>query len=458
LRTALVLIGTGTAGAYQAGVLRALREAGIKIDIIAAHGIGVGNALMAAVDNGPALWESAGVWRDPRVARLYALRPTLRAILALGALGSLVVAAPLLVLATGVVVYPLAFLLELVAANEGQALSEAYARLVSGAFEPGALPTLLPRLGFLTVLLAVIVVGGAALGEIARRGDRRRETGPWWARVLAAPWSARSAADVFRDALWKGLRGASAVRAPAEREFSRRYVDVLVENFGQPGFREVILATHDVDARRDLVFVLLADPFRQEFLRQRAGGTRRPDGEVVNLAGIGREHVLDALAGAVSVPVLTPGHAMTFAVDSFWRGETHVLSDRFGAITRLLDEAAAAGARQIVLVTATSSRDRPHGLGRRRQTLRARLGEHLAGDELASLEDALAFRAQLFEAVFRISPLHNPIGPFDCGGSRDERSDRTYPLAELIDRGYEDAYRQFIEPVVGGSGEGLVTP
>jgi hypothetical protein len=29
------------------------------------------------------------------------------------------------------------------------------------------------------------------------------------------------------------------------------------------------------------------------------------------------------------------------------------------------------------------------------------------------------------------------------------------PLKELMDRGYEDAYRQFIEPVVGASGEQL---
>jgi hypothetical protein len=32
-----------------------------------------------------------------------------------------------------------------------------------------------------------------------------------------------------------------------------------------------------------------------------------------------------------------------------------------------------------------------------------------------------------------------------------------YALAELVDRGYEDAYRQFIEPVVGGSGDRLET-
>ena len=39
-RTALVLTGTGTAGAYHAGVLRALAEAGVRIDLVAGHGAG----------------------------------------------------------------------------------------------------------------------------------------------------------------------------------------------------------------------------------------------------------------------------------------------------------------------------------------------------------------------------------------------------------------------------------
>jgi len=45
------------------------------------------------------------------------------------------------------------------------------------------------------------------------------------------------------------------------------------------------------------------------------------------------------------------------------------------------------------------------------------------------------------------------MGPFDFGGAYDDRSDRRQPLAELLTRGYEDAYHQFIEPVVGASGE-----
>ena len=59
LRTALVLTGTGTGGAYHAGVLRALHEAGVKLDLVAARGIGVVGALFAAIDGVQRLWDLA---------------------------------------------------------------------------------------------------------------------------------------------------------------------------------------------------------------------------------------------------------------------------------------------------------------------------------------------------------------------------------------------------------------
>ena len=55
--------------------------------------------------------------------------------------------------------------------------------------------------------------------------------------------------------------------------------------------------------------------------------------------------------------------------------------------------------------------------------------------------------------VYTIRPVHNPVGPFDFTGGFDDRSDRRQALDELMSRGYEDAYRQFIDPVVGASGE-----
>src|SRR5580700_5568127 len=73
-RTALVLTGTGTAGAYHAGVLRALHEAGVKLDVVAGRGIGVVGALFAAIDGAQRLWEEKGYWRAPVVASFYSWR------------------------------------------------------------------------------------------------------------------------------------------------------------------------------------------------------------------------------------------------------------------------------------------------------------------------------------------------------------------------------------------------
>jgi hypothetical protein len=78
--------------------------------------------------------------------------------------------------------------------------------------------------------------------------------------------------------------------------------------------------------------------------------------------------------------------------------------------------------------------------------------------ECAALRDATEAVRSRFEAMYLVAPVHNPLGPFDVGGTYDEASDRRQTLLELMDCGYNDAYRQFIEPVVGASGEQLVRP
>src|ERR1700692_875033 len=78
LRTALVLTGTGTAGAYHAGALRALHEAGVKLDIVAGRGVGVIGALFAAIDGAQRLWDDKGCWRAPAVRSFYPWRGMLR--------------------------------------------------------------------------------------------------------------------------------------------------------------------------------------------------------------------------------------------------------------------------------------------------------------------------------------------------------------------------------------------
>jgi hypothetical protein len=84
---------------------------------------------------------------------------------------------------------------------------------------------------------------------------------------------------------------------------------------------------------------------------------------------------------------------------------------------------------------------------------RGRVGEYLHSAQAASVRDATTLAAERLARLFTICPAHNPIGPFDFRGSYDERSDRRQPLDELMSGGYEDAYHQFIEPVVAAGGD-----
>src|SRR3954447_16318994 len=112
LRTALVLTGTGTAGAYHAGVLRALHEAGVKIDVVGGNGIGVVGALFAAVDGTQRLWDEKGFWRSAPVRGLYPWRAIIRMAVAGVATAIGIVALPIAAVALGLIVYPIDFLLK----------------------------------------------------------------------------------------------------------------------------------------------------------------------------------------------------------------------------------------------------------------------------------------------------------------------------------------------------------
>src|SRR5213083_209370 len=97
-RTALVLTGTGTAGAYHAGVLRALHEAGVKLDVVAGRGIGVVGALFAAIDGAERLWEDKGFWRTPELRSLYRWHFVARLIVWAVGLSVVVIAIPMAVM------------------------------------------------------------------------------------------------------------------------------------------------------------------------------------------------------------------------------------------------------------------------------------------------------------------------------------------------------------------------
>jgi hypothetical protein len=226
-----------------------------------------------------------------------------------------------------------------------------------------------------------------------------------------------------------------------------RYVELLTENFGQPGFHEVLVGVHDIDARRDLVAAVLPD----EALARFADGVS-PSGvreaETLDLALPSlRALVPDLLTAALRLPVANAPHPMALPVDSYWRGNRHVVCDRPELGVRLVEELAGIGVEQVILVSAAPRPDGPHGLRRPPGTLRGRIGALVRSIEAAALDDAWRAGVSRMGGVFVIRPDHNPIGPFDFGGVYDEGSDRERPAGELLVMGYEDAYRQFVEPI-----------
>jgi len=448
LRTAVVFCGSGTAGAYHAGVLKALVEAGVKIDVVAGHSAGAFTALCAGVDGGARLWEAGGPWTRPRLRRAYRWRQALR-IAGFGALtAAIILFAPLLVLVLAAGVY-LASVLAALAnlPNISGWLVETYGWLLRVLFDPPVLQTILPRAVLLAVLVVVLVVIAAAARAARQAPSRRRLRGAIWWRLIGSPLDAEEPAATCVDTLWQLVRGASGAPQPRAGEVGARYVDLLADNFGQPGFREVLIGVHDVDARRDLVAAVLGPQARAAFEGQSPSDGHR-EAEVLDLTGPHRAALTDVLVGALTLPAATEAHALTFAEQSYWRGETHRLTDRPELPVRLVRESAAIGVEQVLLVSPAPPPSVPHALRFRPASLRARMGELLRSVEAAALEEATVASRHLSAATFVIRPDHNPIGPFDFAGVSDEASDRFWTLAHLMRQGYEDAYRQFIEPVV----------
>jgi hypothetical protein len=451
-RTALVLTGTGAHGAYHAGVLRALQEAGVKIDVLAGQGVGAGSAALAALDGAARLWEPSGIWRSRAAGWMYGWRWPIRVAAAIGVLLLTILLAPVAVLLVGLLVYLVGFVLEMLQVRTGATVVSLYSAWLQSAFAGPNLPTTVPRAATiaLAAIMVVLAIGGLVAGRTA---GRRRARGGWWWRVLGAPLSAARTRDWFATAIWDSIRGAAPVARPSTAFLGRRFSEVLLENLGQPGFREIVLVATDLDARRDIVAALLTEPHRRDFLAPRVGRDRRS--EVLDLGGVGRDHALDVvLAGLTPLRVCDP-YPITFAPDGYWRGETHRSCDRPGAIHRLLEEVAAAGARQVIVVSAVAPVDAPHRLRAPRLDLRGQYGECESVAQAVALRDGLEAMSLHFDAIYVIQPGHNPIGPFDVSGAYDEASDRRQSLSELLERAYEDAYRQFIEPVVGASGEQL---
>ena len=301
-----------------------------------------------------------------------------------------------------------------------------YQRTFDLLFEPPILPTSCPRRRPGAARRARRARGGrgAARGRQERTGaaaGRARSGGGWSAR-RSTP---RSRRDADGDALWTAGARRLGAQMPAPAEISRRYVDVLTENLGQPGFREVLVAVHDLDcASRSDRRVARARRARPRSRRAATAPGPR-EAEVVDFDGASANWswiFWPARCACRSPPRRT---SMQFPADGYWRGELHQLCDRPELAVRLLEEMAAVGVEQVIVVSAAPPAAAPHGL-------RSRPARPPRPDRRASSGRSRRPRSTTrcarprpnFAGVFVIRPVHNPIGPFDFGGVYDEASDR----------------------------------
>lgn len=433
--------------------MRAIQEAGVKIDVVGGRGIGAIAAVLGAVDGGSQLWDQGGFWRSAPVETFYQFRWPFMVLRWLGIALLAVLAIPAAVILLGLIVYPIALLLGMAGLAVGAYFVDGFVWWLGRAFSPGALPTWIPRLAALFSTLALIVLGVGAWLAWWQSPLYRRSTGSRLWTLLGSPIDAGGAIHHATETVWRLLKGGAAIKTPEADDLSRRYAELLAENLSQPGFRELLLVVHDLDANRDLVFGLIREPYRRMLFPAPGGVSSARRAEAQDLSSGTQGFLADVLAAALTLPGVSESRLVRFAPDSYWRGEVHRLTDRPASIGRLLEEAAAAGAEQVVIIAATPDPPGPHELRPRRLDGLGRVGEQIASAETAALSDAIRHLHHRFQGLYLIRPSHNPIRPLDLMGAYDEKSDRVQPLEELMERGYEDTYRQFIEPFLGASGE-----
>ena len=465
-RTAVVLSGSGTSGAYHAGALRALDESGVKVDLLVGSGVGTVAAAYGAVAGGPKLYGEGGFWDGVTWESFYRLRGALRVGLLLLGSSFGVFLLPIMLGLLGGVFFVLLLIVDLVAPGFT-------ARLLG---ELGLAPAMLraPYLAALSV--PIFMLCALAIGALAWRAFR---DGRRFSEAFESLLDAREARRRLAQGLWEISRGSAvSSSAPDDAEIGRRFVALLTENLGQPGFRELILRAGDLEVGGTLPFVALSETHRASFAAARARGKQsRLEGlpGAVDLTAPGYDALLfDAVITGLLPPVAAPLRRVSFPKNGIFGGETHRLTDATLLGGCGLSEAVAAGADQVILVTAAPAAPSP--LPRRR-------GPHALGDGLLAADERQAVEVELRTAermnrmvetlghhtegggrgwqdpatgrLFRdvslyvIRPERRAFGPLQMDGSLDPATEVLETPDDLLEQGYRDAYRFFVEPVVG---------
>jgi hypothetical protein len=470
-RTALVLAGSGTSGAYHAGVVRALDESGVKVDLVVGSGAGTVAAAYAAAAGGPGLYSEDGFWRKVRWDSFFRLRAPLRAAVLLLAASFGVFLLPLFLALVAGLLFPLVLVADL-AAPQWTAAVVQWMWAAQGALRTAYLAALSVPV-FMLCALTIVVLAAAYVR------NRRR-----FAEAFESALDAGQARRRLSRGLWELARG-SAVSdsAPSESDLGRRYVASLTDNLGQPGFRELVLRVTDLDTGHSLPFVLLREPWRSRFAASRARGPRsRPDGMpgAVDLTAPGYDALLfDAVLSGLLPPAVAPVCRVAFPKGGTFAGEVHRLTDAILAGGCGIGEAVAAGAEQVLVATAVpegaSPPPRRRGLrasadaalsALERQAVERDLREaqrinrmvetlgHRTEDGGRAWQDPATGRVYRDFALYVIRPDRRLLGPLELDGARHPATEVLETADDVLEQGYRDACRLFVEPVVGAAPEG----
>ena len=139
---------------------------------------------------------------------------------------------------------------------------------------PAMLPTVVPRLVTLCLAGAFGVLAVAAIRFAGIRGVWRTGRA---ATAIAIPEmvgerrlsvECRTGSSACSIVPLASVSGPTTAKEPTVPDLSRRYAELLFENLGQPGFRELILTAVDLETRTDLVFAAIGEPRRAAFFRR----------------------------------------------------------------------------------------------------------------------------------------------------------------------------------------------
>ena len=455
-RTAVVFAGCGASGAYHAGVLKALDEAGVHIDFMVGSGVGVIAAAFGAAASGSTLYGQQGLWRWISARRVFRLRPGFRFLRSLGvvALSAFLVPA-VLALLLGLLL-PAFLAIDFARPGFMNGLSQALAALAPGL-----------RLFFVFALAAPTFLGFLFL--LLRGASVMKTSGRRFGETLESAADLSEIEAELARRLWEVARGpALNATVPAASELGRQYSALIAENAGQPGFRGLVLRAANLDAGKPLVLALASGG--DQVRTQGAGGDHRldlADGDSASL-------LYDVVATAFTVTPLAAPRRVRLPKQGAFGGEVHRIAEASAISGCGLGDALALGADQIVLVTATSP---DPGSMPERRGLRALASSFLALQERNAIEKDLHETERMNRVVetvghqkstgerewqdpltgrrFRSVPIHivrprrSLLRPLDLDGAIDPSNEVETTLADWLDEGHRDAHRCFLDAVLG---------